>query len=57
MFLVFLAAAGGEPHIMTLDGLWYTFNGLGEYWMIKSSAASLKVQVGFISQFIIQNII
>ena len=24
----------GDPHITTTDGAEYTFNGLGEYWMV-----------------------
>ncbi len=39
--LSIIGAMWGEPHILTLDGLLYTFNGLGEYWMIKSSAGLL----------------
>ena len=27
----------GDPHIRTVDGLDYTFNGLGEYWLLKSN--------------------
>ncbi len=27
----------GDPHITTLDGLQYTFNGLGEYWLLKTN--------------------
>ena len=32
----------GDPHITTLDGFSYDYNGIGEYWMIKSGL--LKVQ-------------
>ena len=34
----------GDPHIQTLDGLEYTFNGLGEYWMVKSSGFELQAR-------------
>ncbi|CAH1237975.1 FBN3 [Branchiostoma lanceolatum] len=34
----FLATAYGEPHIRTLDGRTYTFNGHGEYVMLRSTA-------------------
>jgi len=36
----------GDPHIETLDGLKYTFNGHGEYWMVqeKSSDTSFNLQ-------------
>ena len=32
---VLIASGIGEPHIKTVDGLDYDFNGLGEYWMMK----------------------
>jgi hypothetical protein len=32
----------GDPHIFTLDGLQYTFNGLGEFTMIKSDNFTLQ---------------
>lgn len=35
-FFIFTAFFWGDPHITTIDGRKYTFNGLGEYWMIKS---------------------
>lgn len=38
----------GDPHITTLSGVRYTFNGLGEYWLVYTSNnarnASLKIQ-------------
>ena len=34
----------GDPHIVTLDGLQYTFNGRGEYELIVSSDGSFSVQ-------------
>ena len=30
----FSGNSGGDPHILTLDGLLYTFNGFGEYILI-----------------------
>ncbi|XP_078573326.1 uncharacterized protein LOC144860112 [Branchiostoma floridae x Branchiostoma japonicum] len=36
----FLATAYGEPHIRTLDGRTYTFNGHGEYVMLRSTSAA-----------------
>ncbi|KAM4708698.1 sushi domain-containing protein 2 isoform 2-T3 [Discoglossus pictus] len=40
-----VASAFGDPHIMTIDGANYTFNGLGEYTLIKSDATLLNVQI------------
>jgi len=34
----------GEPHFGTSDGLRYTFNGLGEYWLLKSSSTEIQVR-------------
>ena len=34
----------GDPHIQTLDGLEYVFNGLGEYWMVKSESFELQAR-------------
>ena len=38
----------GDPHITTIDGKSYTFNGLGEYWLISTSnpvTAGAQVQI------------
>ncbi|KAI0239248.1 Sushi domain-containing protein 2 [Lamellibrachia satsuma] len=32
----------GDPHIITIDGFQYTFNGLGEFWLIRSSDFQLQ---------------
>ncbi|XP_022800806.1 uncharacterized protein LOC111338572 [Stylophora pistillata] len=34
----------GDPHIVTLDGQNYTFNGLGEYTMVELQDASFQLQ-------------
>ncbi|XP_026177714.1 sushi domain-containing protein 2 isoform X2 [Mastacembelus armatus] len=34
----------GDPHFITFDGLNYTFNGKGEYWLVFSPDAELSVQ-------------
>ena len=34
----------GDPHFGTSDGLRYTFNGLGEYWLLKSSSTEIQVR-------------
>ena len=35
---------GGDPHIWTLDGTQYTFNGYGEYIMVESINANFTIQ-------------
>ena len=45
MNLTWTAWQGGDPHITTLDGLKYTFNGLGEYTMINADNGSFVLQV------------
>ena len=35
----------GDPHINTIDGKTYTFNGLGEYWIIHTQNGQVGVQV------------
>ncbi len=35
MLLCVLGFGQGDPHITTTDGFSYTFNGLGEYWMVR----------------------
>lgn len=32
----------GDPHIKTIDGLPYTYNGLGEYWLVKSDMFDMQ---------------
>ena len=34
----------GDPHIRTLDGLIYTFNGIGEYTMVTMFDSSFTLQ-------------
>ena len=35
--ICFVAFARGDPHLVTLDGLRYTFNGRGEYTLIQTT--------------------
>ena len=42
MYIIFVGAGFGEPHIYTLDGQLYTFNPVGEFWMIKSELLSMQ---------------
>ena len=39
-----LACIFGDPHIITLDGLKYTFNGKGEFTMVKTDDESFTLQ-------------
>ena len=34
----------GDPHITTLDGFSYDYNGIGEYWMIKSELLTVQAR-------------
>ena len=34
----------GDPHMLTLDGLFYTFNGIGEFVFIKSEIINVQVR-------------
>ena len=35
----------GDPHLMTLDGVLYTFNGVGEYVLVRSKLDDVKFQL------------
>ena len=44
---MYLSVAGwlyGDPHIRTLDGFEYTFNGLGEYTLIETTHREFTLQ-------------
>ena len=51
LFLFFIAVAQlrGDPHITTIDGVAYTFNGHGEFILLESTGNDNKliVQVSF----------
>lgn len=34
----------GDPHITTPDGKKYTFNGVGEYWFLKSDIINIQIR-------------
>jgi RHS repeat-associated protein len=38
---------GGDPHIATFDGFEYSFHGLGEFMLAKSSVDTFRVQVRY----------
>ncbi len=42
-----VAAGGthGDPHFTTLDDVSYDYNGIGEYWLIKSPALYMQVRL------------
>lgn len=42
--VIFLVGGGlGDPHIRTLDGgIFYTYNPIGEFWMIRSENFSMQ---------------
>ncbi|CAH1773875.1 unnamed protein product [Owenia fusiformis] len=39
----------GDPHIETLDGFYYTFNGLGEYILLDTDNVMLQGRTGIVS--------
>ena len=41
------AVVKGDPHLKTLDGLEYSFNGVGEFHFILSKNASFESQIRF----------
>ena len=44
-FCVFsVATSFGDPHIVTLDGVEYTFNGFGEYHILKVADVEFELQ-------------
>lgn len=42
--LCLVAVAFGDPHIVTLDGVEYTFNGYGEYRIVRVAGPEFKLQ-------------
>ena len=42
-----LARAYGDPHMVTLDGYRYTFNGKGEFTLVESLSGDIVIQVRF----------
>ena len=45
----FPAGANGDPHFKTLDGLDFSFNGLGEYALIYSTSFKCQSRTGRIT--------
>ena len=44
MYFPLLGWGLGDPHITTLDGLQYTFNGLGEYTLVETTDGAFTLQ-------------
>ena len=38
---IFQGGSYGDPHMITLDALQYTFNGAGEFWMVRTNDTEL----------------
>ena len=39
-----VAVCFGDPHMTSLDGLAYTFNGAGEFWLLKHDLIQLQAR-------------
>ena len=39
-YIMFIAAAYGDPHFQTFGGTKYTFNGKGEYYVLRTTSGS-----------------
>lgn len=47
--LLYAALAWGDPHIKTLDGKSYTFNGIGEYVLLRDTQFELQARTKLVS--------
>lgn len=45
LVLAFTAKAAGDPHLTTLDGLDYTFNGINDFILVEDTNGSVVIQV------------
>ena len=43
-YILFSATGFGDPHIITLDGVTYTFNGYGEYTLLRVNTTDFTLQ-------------
>ena len=41
---IYSGIAYGDPHLNTIDGFQYTFNGLGEYWLMRTEGNRFSLQ-------------
>ena len=44
IILIILAWLFGDPHIVTLDNFFYTFNGIGEYIYLDSDPLQIQIR-------------
>ena len=44
LYLCYVATGIGDPHMITFDGVEYTFNGYGEYQILQVSPPEFKLQ-------------
>lgn len=42
--MLYIGWGNGDPHITTLDGHTYTFNGIGEYVLLSSARGDFEIQ-------------
>ena len=45
IFLLFLASSFGDPHMTSLDGFGFSFNGLGDYVLYQSTSSSTTTTI------------
>ena len=45
VYVIFVAWLRGDPHFTTSDGKTYTFNGHGEYVLVKTRNPDVEIQV------------
>lgn len=43
--ILFTAQAAGDPHLVTLDGKGYSFNGVGDFILVQDLNSSVIIQV------------
>ena len=46
----------GDPHFTTMDGLTYTFNGRGEFVLLKTENVELQVRLASIHFFLVKQV-
>ena len=44
IFACYIATGFGDPHMITLDGVEYTFNGFGEYQILQVAGPDFQLQ-------------